>query len=183
MHTVKAVSDGNGLVIWITGLSGSGKSTIGRALHQEIVKTLKNVVYLDGDTLRDILGHFAYDRAGRIAMAKQRADLAHYLSQQGIIVIVTTISMFKEVYEYNSLLFKHFMQVYVECDMRELIARNQKNLYAGFLDGKIQQVVGMDIAYDIPPLNNNLSLVINNNKCECLKQKVDSILSHINISQ
>ncbi|RDU71678.1 adenylyl-sulfate kinase [Helicobacter aurati] len=174
--------NGNGLVIWINGLSGSGKSTIGQALHQKIAKTLKNVVYLDGDVLRSILGHFAYDKIGRINMAKKRADLAHYLSQQGIIVIVTTISMFKEVYEYNANLFKHFLHVYVQCDIHELIARDQKSIYSSFLEGKIRQVVGMDIAYDVPPLNDGMSLVIDNNKRECLEQKVDSILSCLDIN-
>ena len=56
------VKNGKGLVLWLCGLAGSGKSTIGRALYEAIKQEIPNVVYLDGDELRDLLGHFAYDR-------------------------------------------------------------------------------------------------------------------------
>ncbi|STQ86503.1 adenylyl-sulfate kinase [Helicobacter muridarum] len=178
MYKIDLMKEGFGLVIWITGLSGSGKSTIGKALYARLAGCIKNVIYLDGDSLRDILGCSAYDRAGRIDMAMRRANLAYYLSSQGMVVIVTTISMFNEVYEYNSKLFSHYIQVYIECSMSELINRNQKDLYKGFIEGRVNQVVGMDIAYDEPIIDKS-SIIINNDICECLDKKVDSILSRI----
>ena len=71
-----------GLVIWLTGLSGSGKSTIGKALYQSLHKQIPNIVYIDGDLLREILGATSYDREGRIDVALKRAKIANFLSNQ-----------------------------------------------------------------------------------------------------
>lgn len=61
-------------IIWLTGLAGSGKTTIGQALYEKLKLKYKNLIYLDGDELREILGHYAYDRQGRIDMALKRAN-------------------------------------------------------------------------------------------------------------
>lgn len=178
LQKLKAVREGNGLVIWITGLAGSGKTTIGWALCGRVLEKNKALVYLDGDGLRDVLGHFGYDKSSRIDMAIRRANLARYLSSQGIMVVVTTISMFSEVYEKNSLLFPHFMQVYVRVSMQELIARDQKGLYSGALSGRVSQVVGMDIDYDEPVLGAG-DILIDNENLDGLDSKVGSILARI----
>ena len=128
--------------------------------------------------MRDVLGHFGYDRLGRIDMAIRRANLARYLSSQGIMVVVTTISMFSEVYEKNNLLFSNFMQVYVRVSMQELIARDQKGLYSGALSGRVSQVVGVDISYDEPVLGVD-DIIIDNETLDGLDSKVESILARI----
>lgn len=78
-----------GLCLWLCGLTRSGKSTIGKALYEAIKQEISNVVYLDGDELRDLLGHFAYDRQSRIEVALKRSAFAHFLSVQGLVVVVT----------------------------------------------------------------------------------------------
>ncbi|MBT0830526.1 adenylyl-sulfate kinase, partial [Campylobacter lari] len=80
-------------VIWLTGLAGSGKSIIGKALYEKLKNEHKNIVYLDGDELRDLLGHYGYDKQGRIDVALKRSQFSKFLNNQGMIVVVTTISM------------------------------------------------------------------------------------------
>lgn len=140
----------DGCVIWIMGLAGSGKSTIGKELYKEIKKLIPNVIYLDGDELRDILGFYGYDKQSRIEIAIKRSKIANFLSKQGIVVIVTTISLFNEIYEFNRKTIKNYIEVYIKCSINELIKRDQKGLYSAKNNGKINNIVGIDINPDKP---------------------------------
>lgn len=157
-----------GAVIWLCGLAGSGKSTLAQALHYELCARFDNVVYLDGDELRDIFGHFDYDKAGRIQMALKRAQLAKLLSHQGIIAVVSTISLFKEIYDFNRKNLTNYFEVFVDCNMEELHRRDQKQLYTTGHD-----VVGKDIAFDPPQPH----WVIENHERKNLEEKTQNLLS------
>ena len=163
------------MVIWLTGLAGSGKSTIGKELYKTIKKDKNNIVYLDGDDLRDILGDYGYSKKDRIELALKRSKIAQFLSSQGIIVIVTTISMFNEIYIYNRKNIKLYKEIYISCSLEELIARDQKSLYSNALANKIKNVIGIDIDFDTP----NAGLTINNNETNNLDKKIQLILSYL----
>lgn len=162
-----------GAVIWLCGLAGSGKSTLAMALNERLRAKFDNVIYLDGDESREIFGHFSYDKNGRIDMAIKRSKLANFLSKQGQIVIVSTISLFNEVYEFNRATLQNYFEVFVECEFDELKRRDQKGLYTKALSGKIANVVGVDITYDAPRPN----FTINNTKTIDLDKKSALILS------
>lgn len=168
-------SKNTGLVIWLTGLAGSGKSTIGRALYERLRSQISNVIYLDGDELRDILGAYGYDKHSRIEVAKKRSDIAHFLAGQGMVVIVTTISMFDDIYAYNRSRLKRYFEVYIQCDMEELCARDQKGLYSKAMRGEVENVVGVDIDFDKP----NSHLIIDNCTQDGIEDKVEKILSAV----
>ncbi|MDY4426223.1 MAG: adenylyl-sulfate kinase [Helicobacter sp.] len=170
------VKDGKGLVIWLCGLAGSGKSTIGFGVYEELKKKNPNIVYLDGDELRDLLGHYDYDRKGRIEVALKRSKFAHFLSEQGLIVVVTTISMFEEIYTYNRKTLENYLEVYIQCDLEELKKRDQKGLYSAALKGQIKNVVGVDLSFDEPKAD----LVIENGVRNNLQQKIKKIVEFLN---
>ncbi|MFG5095636.1 MULTISPECIES: adenylyl-sulfate kinase [Campylobacter] len=162
-------------IITLTGLAGSGKSTIGKALYNTLKQEHTNVIYLDGDEFRDVLGVYDYDKQSRIELAIKRSKFAKFLNDQGMIVIVATISMFNEIYAYNRKNLKHYFEVYVKCDMEELIKRDQKNLYSKALRKEIQNVVGVDIEFDFP----NSDLVIENSCQDKLEEKVQMIIEKL----
>ncbi len=162
-------------IIWLTGLAGSGKSTIGKALYEKLKQEYKNIVYLDGDELRDLLGHYSYDKQGRIDVALKRSQFAKFLNDQGMIVVVTTISMFKEIYQYNRKNLKNYFEIYISCPMEELIKRDQKKLYTKALNGEIGNVVGVDIKFDEP----NAHFVLDNSIGENLDKKVEIIIKQL----
>lgn len=162
-----------GLVLWLTGLAGSGKSSIGRELYTQMKQEYAHVVYLDGDELRELLGVYSYDRQGRIAVAKKRSNFARFLSQQGIITIVTTISMFSEIYRYNRARLENYLEVYIHCEWEELLRRDQKSLYSRARSGALADVVGVDIAYDVPSAH----LQIDNSICGDLAGKAREIFT------
>lgn len=164
-----------GLVIWITGLAGSGKTTISKELYYLIKQDIPNVVYLDGDGFREIFECSKHDKDSRIKVAMIRARMCNLLSKQGIVVIASTISLFQEIYENNKKIFKNYIEVYIQCDMQELINRDQKQLYTNALNGKIKDVVGIDIKFDTPKSH----LTIDNNERNNAGAKAANILRYI----
>ena len=95
-----------GQVIWITGLSGAGKTTVAEQLTLRIREEGLQPIMLDGDILRDLFKSTeviseTYNREARIKLAIQYAQICKVLSSQGFTVIIATISMFREVYAWN----------------------------------------------------------------------------------
>ncbi|EAK2337749.1 adenylyl-sulfate kinase [Campylobacter jejuni] len=162
-------------VITLTGLAGSGKSTIGKALYNALKQDYANIIYLDGDEFRDILGIYDYDKQSRINLAIKRSKFAKFLNDQGMIVIITTISMFNEIYKYNRQIFKNYIEVYIECNIEELVKRDQKGLYTKAINKEIQNVVGIDISFDQPQAN----LTIDNSSQDKIKEKVQMVISQL----
>ena len=147
-------------IFWITGLSGSGKTTLGR----ELVMTLQNkrfpVIYLDGDELREVFGATAitssnHGRAARLALAMQYAHLCRILVKQEIIVVIATISMFKEIHAWNRKNLPGYFEVYLKVPIEELRRRDPKDIYKRFDAGEIDNVAGLDLEID-EPLNPDL---------------------------
>ncbi|MPP29953.1 adenylyl-sulfate kinase [Campylobacter jejuni] len=134
-----------------------------------------NIIYLDGDEFRDILGAYDYDKQSRINLAIKRSKFAKFLNDQGMIVIITTISMFNEIYKYNRQIFKNYIEVYIKCNMDELIKRDQKGLYTKAINKETQNVVGIDISFDQPQAN----LTIDNSSQDRIKEKVQMIISQL----
>lgn len=167
----------NGGVIWITGLAGSGKSYIAEALCKKLKEKYNNIIYIDGDELRDLLGYYGYDKQSRIEMSIKRSKFAHFLSSQNMLVIVSTISMWNEIYEYNKKTLKNYFEIYIKCDFEELKRRDKKNLYSKTLKGEISNVVGIDIAFDEPKSN----LIIDNTHMIELDNKISYILTALKI--
>jgi len=165
----------NGAVYWITGLAGSGKTTLGTRLHQRLQTHGRAAALLDGDELRTVFGGGAgHSRAERLALALQYSRLCELLAGQGLDVVCATISLFAEVHRRNRQhLGDRYLEVFVECPLEELIRRDQKGLYGATLDGAGGQVVGLDQRYDRPEAPD---LVLDNTHPIGLEEKVDAIL-------
>lgn len=149
-----------GTVIWITGLSGAGKSTIGKIVYQELKNRKINAVFLDGDVIRDIcdndLGHTVEDR---LINAKRLSKLCLFLSKQGLHVICSTMSLFKYCHTWNRENLKHYYEVYLNVPLEVLKKRDNKEIYSRSAKGKLTGVVGFDLDYDEPQ---NPDLIIDN---------------------
>lgn len=122
-----------GRVYWLTGLSNSGKTTIGTALYYDLKKTKDNVVILDGDIMKELTSVSSADEfseAGRLARAKRYSSLSKVLSDQGITVIVCTISMFDEVRAWNRQHIKGYVEVFIDASEDVLRLRDKKGLFS-----------------------------------------------------
>ena len=164
-------------LIWITGLSGSGKTTIGKKVFDELKQTFNNTVFLDGDGFREILGDdLGHTPKDRLENAKRISRMCKFLVSQEINVVCATMSLYKEVHELNRMEIKDYIEIFIECDIDELIRRDQKELYSKAINGKIKNVVGIDLPYDMPNL---CELIVNNSQKNNLEEKVKKILNLI----
>lgn len=113
------------------------------------------MISLDGDELRMTLPFEGtdletYDPKSRLKFAMHYANLSMILSKQGFIVVVATISMFKEVYVWNRANLPGYFEVYMKVPIEELRRRDSKRLYSRFDNGELQNIAGLDLPVDIP---------------------------------
>lgn len=138
----------DGTLYWITGLSGSGKTTIGNYLYYEIKKERKNVVILDGDILQNVIGGGAagYTHSDRKTRGMQYARMCKALTDQGIIVICCTVCMYEDIRKWNRRNNSGYIEIFIDTPIDVLKARDQKGLYSS---GR-KNVVGLDIEAEFP---------------------------------
>lgn len=137
-------------LIWITGLSGSGKTTYGKEVYRRMKIDNINTVFLDGDTYRDLFESYGYSREDRLLVAKNLIKITSLLISQNINVVCCTISLFKEIHLELKNKFKKCVIVFISCKFEELLKRDQKGLYSCCQKGEISNVVGVDIDFDLP---------------------------------
>ena len=145
----------NGKVIWITGLSGAGKTTLAKQLASTLKQSGYHPVLFDGDSLRDIFGAINknsgnFSRESRLTLAMKYSQLCKLLSDQGFLVIIATISMFKEVYAWNRENLPHYFEVYMKASLDELRRRDPKGIYYDFDTHVLSNVAGLDLPVDEP---------------------------------
>lgn len=165
----------NGILYWITGLSGSGKTTIGNRLYYELKQEKENVVLLDGDLLKNIVGdELGYTENDRRKRAQKYAQICKMLTDQGIVVICCTIAMYDSVREWNRKNNKAYIEVFLDVPISVLVERDQKGIYTQYQRGEACNVAGMDILVEYPKTPN---LVLKNDGSISIKECVNKILS------
>jgi adenylylsulfate kinase len=135
---------------WITGLSASGKTTISTLLVNHLRSTGKQIIHLDGDELRQVLAENAYTRDDRISLGMRYARLCQLINSQGVDVVIAVIGLYKEIHNWNRYNIAYYTEIYIDTPLDELIRRDPKGLYKGYLAGEIHNVAGMDLEIDVP---------------------------------
>lgn len=136
-----------GYVYWLTGLSGAGKTTIGRLWRDELKRTGEAVVFLDGDEMRTVFGGgLGFTVEDRRKLAESYAKLCALLARQGLTVVCCTISMFDSVRKWNRDNIPRYFEVYVQASMDTLRRRDQKGLYGQNADN----VAGVGLQVELP---------------------------------
>lgn len=153
----------NSRVYWITGLSGSGKSTLSRNLAAELRGRGRTVILLDGDDLRKVMGVLKkHDRNSRIGLASRYGALCKMLAEQGVDVVIGTISLFHQVHKWNRENIPGYTEIYLDVPLEEVQRRDPKKLYERAARGEVKHVAGMDLKVE-PPLNPDVRLVFDPN--------------------
>lgn len=164
----------DGVLYWITGLSGAGKTTIGNRLYYELKCIQDNVVLLDGDILKNIVGdHLGYSEEDRYKRAVRYAMLCKTLTDQGITVICCTIAMYDEVREWNRKNNKGYVEVFLNVPMDILIERDQKGMYTKYKKGEMENLAGIDVEVEYPKTPD---IEIVNDGTLTIKECVDKIM-------
>ncbi|MDB4341920.1 adenylyl-sulfate kinase [bacterium] len=165
------------MVVWITGLPGAGKTTIGKRVNSEMSQLYNNTVLLDGDILREVIGDNAkYSKKDRLKKSKQYSRLCKMLSDQGLIVICCVVSMYDEVREWNRKNITDYFEIFINAPIETLVERDKKGLYSSALKGEVKDVIGINAKYERPK---NSDLVIFNDSKAKLNTIVVEILQSI----
>jgi adenylyl-sulfate kinase len=142
-----------GLVIWLTGLSGSGKSTIAYALEKRIIGLGKTAFVLDGDILRNgLCSELGFSPEDREENLKRASYVAAIMADAGIIVISSFISPYQRMRDKAKEIIgeDRFVEIHVHASLEECEERDPKGLYKKARNGEIQQFTGISAPYEIP---------------------------------
>lgn len=137
-------------VLWFTGLSGSGKSTISEKVYEIISGLGYEVEHLDGDVIRDIFPKTGFSKDDRNNHIKRVGYLASRLQVHKVFVIGSFVSPYKEARDFVRDLCEDFTEIYISTPYEECERRDVKGLYAKAKRGEIKNFTGLDDPYEAP---------------------------------
>ena len=137
-------------VVWFTGLSGSGKSTIAERVTAELKRRRLKVEYLDGDSVRAIFPATGFTRPERDAHIRRVGFLASRLEQHGVFVVASFVSPYRESRDFVRGQCRSFIEVHVSTPLEECERRDVKGLYARARRGEIANFTGISDPYEAP---------------------------------
>ena len=169
------VNGHEGMVLWFTGLSGSGKSTIANNLDDKLNNLGKRTYILDGDNIRlglnNNLGFSPEDRKENI---RRISEVAKLFADSGAIVMTAFISPYKKDRDAaRKLIGNDFNEIFVDTKLEECIKRDPKGLYKKALSGEIKNFTGIDAPYENPQ---NPEIIIKN---LTIDRSVDKIIKYL----
>ena len=147
-----------GFVLWFTGMSGAGKSTVSRLVEERLRTLGARVEVLDGDEVRQHLSKgLGFSKEDRDENIRRIGFVCELLARNGVIAIAAAISPYRAVREELRARIPDFVEVYAECPMEVLAGRDVKGLYRKALAGEIGQFTGISDPYE-PPLHPEITI-------------------------
>lgn len=159
--------------VWLTGLSGSGKSTIADLLEKQLHAEGLHTYTLDGDNVRHGLNRdLGFTDADRVENIRRVAEMARLMVDAGLIVIVSFISPFRAERAFARSLFEQgeFTEVFIDAPIEECVRRDPKGLYAKALSGQMPNFTGIDSVYEAPEAPEVHLRTIDESPCACVER-------------
>jgi adenylylsulfate kinase len=180
MGTNGDLIDQRGMVIWLTGLSGAGKTTLARALSKKFQGEGRRVEVLDGDEVRENLSRgLGFSKEDRYTNVLRIGFVARLLARNGVIVLAAAISPFRQSRDDARSLIEsdgvRFFEVFVRCPVETLVERDVKGLYLKALAGEIKNFTGISDPYE-EPLAPDITV---DSSEEQIEESAAKILSHV----
>lgn len=140
------------MVIWLIGLSGAGKTTVGQLLTKQLAATGRPVLFLDGDELRAVWhDDLDFTLESRRLNHTRISRLSALLDQSDDIdVVVAALSIFPDLRAWNRQNIERYFEVFLDVPLSEAVRRDKKCIYARAKRGEIKDVVGLDLPFPAP---------------------------------
>ncbi len=165
-----------GFILWFTGLSGSGKTTITKALEPELRARGCKVEILDGDVVRTNLSKgLGFSKEDRDTNIRRIGFVANLLSRNGVVAITAAISPYRVIRDEVRAMEPNFVEIYVKASLEVCESRDVKGLYAKARAGEIKGFTGIDDPYE-EPINPE---IVCNTALESVSESVTKILSKL----
>ena len=140
-----------GVTVWLTGLSGSGKSTVANLLASRLRGAGAKVEVLDGDVVRTNLSKgLGFSKEDRDTNIRRIGFVCGLLTRNGVIAIAAAISPYRSIREEVRASIANFVEVFADCPLETLVARDVKGLYKKALAGEIKNFTGVSDPYEAP---------------------------------
>ncbi|MEF9953053.1 MAG: adenylyl-sulfate kinase [Clostridium sp.] len=164
-----------GRVIWITGLSGSGKSTIANLLEENLYNRGYLTYILDGDNIRKTLNSdLGFENNDRAENIRRVGEVLEILLNIGVIVIATFVSPLEEDREKLKTRFgDRFIETYIRCSVKDCETRDPKGIYKRVREGLIKNFTGVDSPYQVPKSPNIVVDTVNLSPVESVEIILD----------
>ena len=165
------------MVIWITGISGAGKSTIATAIIEKYKTVLPNLINIDGDVVRNLYGNdLGYEEKDRIIQIKRLQKLCIFLESQKQIIIASALYSNPSLMEWNKNNFSDYFEIYLKVSLDLVKKRDPKGMYKKYNLGEEKNIVGIDVPWHEPV---NSDLVVNMNDKKSVSEIVELITQNI----
>ena len=161
------INNKRGILFWITGLSGSGKTTIAKKIHKQIIKNYGPTLLINGDELRKYFGLKGYSFQERKKIGFSYSKFFKKVTEQNINVLFAGIVLIKKIRYWNRKNIKNYLEIYIKSSTKKIIEKKYKNLYK-----KTNNIVGIKIKAEYP---SNPDIIIYNN----FTKKIDNLSKNL----
>ena len=135
-----------GILFWITGYSGSGKSSIAKRIKKRISKLYGPTILINGDDLRNILELNKYSKIERIKNGLKFSKLCEFITNQNINVIFAVVGLFNKIRKRNKLKIKNYIEIYIKSEIKNIIKKGKKKIYKK----NKKNIMGKDLKAELP---------------------------------
>ena len=160
-----------GILFWITGLSGCGKTSLAKKILNFVKKNYGPTIIVNGDDLREIFDYKKFDKSSRLKYALSYSKFCKEITDQKVNVIFSTVSLYHKVRSWNKKNINNYFEIYIEADIKKLIKNKKKHFYRT----KLINIVGKNIQAELPKkpdikISNNFTKSINQLKVELINE-------------
>ena len=160
---MKNFSLNRGIVFWITGLSGAGKTSLANGIKKEIRKKFGPTLVINGDDLRKIFGLNKYDKFSRLKYTEQYSQFLKFITNQGVNVIFTVVGLFDKIRTWNRKNINNYVEIFIRKNLYKIKKKRKKRIYLK----KTNEIVGIQIKPEFPK---RPDIIINNDFKKSIRQ-------------
>ena len=173
MKKLRKKNPKKGILFWVTGLSGSGKTTISKKMQNDIQKIYGPTLLISGDDIREIFDFKDYSAAKRLTLVMKYCKFAKCITNQNVNLIFAVVGMMDKIRNWNKKNITNYLEIYIKSDLKKIIKFKKKKIYH---EKGVGDIVGLSIKPEFP---RNPDIIVNNNLKTDIKSLAKQLINKI----